>query len=114
MAFSSDGTHLLSLGSDDQTRIWDITSPKEVASLVFIKDNKWLVSAVVRLYTSADQIRHSHMEHTMQTIDAGQMVLLLDSCHSAAVSGPNFKPGPMGDRGFGQLLCECQASRRLR
>lgn len=36
-------------------------------------------------------------------IDAGQMVLVLDSCHSAAVSGPDFKPGPMGDRGFGQL-----------
>lgn len=39
----------------------------------------------------------------LQTIDAGQMVLILDSCHSAAVSGSGFKPGPMGDRGFGQL-----------
>ena len=39
----------------------------------------------------------------LQTIDVGEMVLILDSCHSAAVSGPNFKPGPMGDRGFGQL-----------
>ncbi len=28
---------------------------------------------------------------------------MLDSCHSAAVTGPNFKPGPMGDRSFGQL-----------
>lgn len=39
----------------------------------------------------------------LQGIDAGQMVLILDSCHAAAVSGPNFKPGPMGDRSFGQL-----------
>jgi WD40 repeat protein len=39
----------------------------------------------------------------LQPIDAGQVVLILDSCHSAAVSGSNFRPGPMGDRGFGQL-----------
>jgi len=38
-----------------------------------------------------------------QPIDAGQMTLILDSCHSAAISGPDFKPGPMGDPGFGQL-----------
>ncbi len=39
----------------------------------------------------------------IQRIDAGEMVLILDSCHSAAITGPEFKPGPMGDRGFGQL-----------
>ena len=52
-------------------------------------------------------LRHSfssdELTHWIQTIDTGQMVLILDSCHSAAVSGPGFKPGPMGDRGFGQL-----------
>src|SRR6185503_19805813 len=39
----------------------------------------------------------------LQSVDAGQMVQIIDSCHSAAISGPGFKPGPMGDRGFGQL-----------
>ena len=52
-------------------------------------------------------LRHSissdELTQWLETIDAGQMVLILDSCHSAAVSGPGFKPGPMGDRGFGQL-----------
>lgn len=52
-------------------------------------------------------LRHSvssdELAKWLQPIDAGQMVLVLDSCHSAAVSGPDFKPGPMGDRGFGQL-----------
>jgi hypothetical protein len=52
-------------------------------------------------------LRHSissnELTEWLQMIDAGQMVLVLDSCHSAAVSGPDFKPGPMGDRGFGQL-----------
>jgi WD40 repeat protein len=52
------------------------------------------------------------IKHTISTedlaqwfsgVDAGEMVLILDSCHSAAVSGREFKPGPMGDRGFGQL-----------
>jgi WD40 repeat protein len=36
-------------------------------------------------------------------IDAGEMVMILDSCHSAAVPGREFRPGPLGDRGFGQL-----------
>jgi WD40 repeat protein len=48
-------------------------------------------------------ISSDELTQWLQTIDAGQMVLILDSCHSGAVSGPNFKPGPMGDRGFGQL-----------
>jgi hypothetical protein len=39
----------------------------------------------------------------VEAIDAGQMVLILDFCHSGAVTGPGFKPGPMGDRSFGQL-----------
>jgi WD40 repeat protein/uncharacterized caspase-like protein len=37
-------------------------------------------------------------------IDAGQIALIIDACHSAAsVNQPGFKPGPMGDRGLGQL-----------
>ena len=36
-------------------------------------------------------------------VDAGQMVMILDSCHSGAVSGKDFRPGPLGDPGFGQL-----------
>jgi WD40 repeat protein len=52
-------------------------------------------------------LRHSissyELSQWLQTVDAGEMMLILDSCHSAAVSGPTFKPGPMGDRGFGQL-----------
>jgi hypothetical protein len=39
----------------------------------------------------------------LESIDAGEMILILDSCHSATVPGPHFKPGPMGDKGFGQL-----------
>ena len=36
-------------------------------------------------------------------IDAGEMVTILDSCHSAAVHGREFRPGPLGDAGFGQM-----------
>jgi WD40 repeat protein len=38
-----------------------------------------------------------------QGVDAGEMVMILDSCHSAAVPGQGFRPGPLGDPGFGQL-----------
>jgi hypothetical protein len=40
----------------------------------------------------------------LRPIDAGHIALIVDACHSAAsVNQPGFKPGPMGDRGLGQL-----------
>jgi WD40 repeat protein len=60
-----------------------------------------------QLKASQSLLHHSisseELAQWLQTIDAGEMTLILDSCHSEAASGPNFKPGPMGDRGFGQL-----------
>jgi hypothetical protein len=40
----------------------------------------------------------------MRDVDAGDMVMIVDTCHSAStVEEPGFKPGPMGSRGLGQL-----------
>jgi len=40
----------------------------------------------------------------LRDIDAGEMVMIIDACHSAgSVDTPGFKPGPLGDRGLGQL-----------
>jgi len=40
----------------------------------------------------------------MRDVDAGELALIVDTCHSAAtVDSPGFKPGPMGSRGLGQL-----------
>jgi WD40 repeat protein len=36
-------------------------------------------------------------------VDAGELVMILDSCHSGALPGREFRAGPFGDRGFGQL-----------
>ena len=37
-------------------------------------------------------------------IDAGRILVIIDACHAAAsLEQPGFKPGPMGDRGLGQL-----------
>ncbi|MDR3152726.1 MAG: caspase family protein [Deltaproteobacteria bacterium] len=37
-------------------------------------------------------------------VAAGELVLVMDTCQSgAAVGGGGFRPGPMGDRGLGQL-----------
>lgn len=37
-------------------------------------------------------------------IQAGEIAFIIDACHSgAAVNTPDFKPGPMGDPGLGQL-----------
>ena len=40
----------------------------------------------------------------LRTLDAGELVMIVDACHSAAtVENQAFKPGPMGSRGLGQL-----------
>jgi WD40 repeat protein/uncharacterized caspase-like protein len=40
----------------------------------------------------------------LRDMDAGEMLMIVDACHSAAaVQGKEFKPGPMGSRGLGQL-----------
>jgi hypothetical protein len=40
----------------------------------------------------------------LRGIDAGETVLVVDACHSAAaIAEPGFKPGPLGNRGLGQL-----------
>jgi WD40 repeat protein/uncharacterized caspase-like protein len=40
----------------------------------------------------------------LRDVDAGEMVMVVDACHSAAsVQQEGFKPGPMGSRGLGQL-----------
>lgn len=60
---------------------------------------------------NAEKVR-AFLEHSISSdelaqwwkdIDAGEMMMILDSCHSAAVPGREFRPGPLGDRGFGQL-----------
>jgi hypothetical protein len=41
----------------------------------------------------------------LRNVQAREIVLVLDTCQSgASVGGSGFKPGPMGDRGFGQLV----------
>jgi len=45
----------------------------------------------------------SELAQWWEGIDAGEPVMILDSCYSAAAPGRGFRPGPLGDRGFGQL-----------
>ncbi|WP_316188407.1 MULTISPECIES: caspase family protein [unclassified Bradyrhizobium] len=52
----------------------------------------------------AQFISGEELSEWLRPIDAGQMAMIIDACHSAAsVDQPGFKPGPMGDRGLGQL-----------
>jgi hypothetical protein len=46
----------------------------------------------------------SDLADALKRIDAGEMALVIDACHSgASVDTVAFKPGPMGDPGLGQL-----------
>ena len=61
--------------------------------------DKEITSAALTRFISSDEL-----SEWLRPIDAGQMALIIDACHSAAsVDQPGFKPGPMGDRGLGQL-----------
>ena len=49
-------------------------------------------------------ISSEELSEWLRPLDAGEMIMIVDACHSAAtVEGQGFKPGPMGSRGLGQL-----------
>jgi WD40 repeat protein/uncharacterized caspase-like protein len=53
---------------------------------------------------TAHAVSSDDLTRLLRTIDAGQIVLVIDACQSAAsVKAEGFKPGPMGSRGLGQL-----------
>jgi len=55
--------------------------------------------AMLKQAISADELAE-----WLRPIDAGEMTFILDSCQSASSMEANdFKPGPMGSRGLGQL-----------
>lgn len=58
-----------------------------------------LTAAALKRAISSDEL-----SLWMRDITAQEMLMIVDACHSAAaVQGKNFKPGPMGSRGLGQL-----------
>ena len=57
-----------------------------------------------RVPDPASLISASNLAVYLGSIKAGEIALIIDACHSAAsVDANNFKPGPMGDPGLGQL-----------
>jgi uncharacterized caspase-like protein len=48
-------------------------------------------------------ISSDELSEWLREVDAGSMVMIIDACHSAAATGADFKPGPLGARGLGQL-----------
>jgi hypothetical protein len=54
--------------------------------------------ALPRLVSSAE------LSSWLGGVDAGEAVLIVDACHAAAaIQEGGFKPGPLGNRGLGQL-----------
>ena len=52
----------------------------------------------------AQSISSDELSLWLQDVDAGQIALILDTCQSAAsVQNEGFRPGPLGNRGLGQL-----------
>lgn len=51
----------------------------------------------------AASISSAELAGWLRDVDGGEMALVIDACHSGAAVGADFKPGPMGSRGLGQL-----------
>lgn len=65
-------------------------------------DTQWLPTGPPADHASL--IGAEELADWLEAIDAGDMALVIDACHSAAsVAAGGFKPGPMGDAGLGQL-----------
>lgn len=61
-------------------------------------------SRVLTADVLARGISTDELSEWLRDVDAGEIVLILDACHSAAsIAQAGFKPGPMGSRGLGQL-----------
>lgn len=52
----------------------------------------------------AHSISADELSDWLTGVDAAEIVMILDTCQSgAALGGESFKPGPMGDKGLGQM-----------
>ncbi len=52
---------------------------------------------------TAHAISSDELSAWLRDVDAADLAMIVDACHSAASVGESFKPGPMGSRGLGQL-----------
>ena len=84
LAFSGHGY------TDNQARFYLLPSNSGKESTI--------TDAILPKFVSSDEL-----SQWLRDVDAGEMVMLIDACHSAASVPEGFKPGPMGDRGLGQL-----------
>ncbi len=64
-------------------------------------DTRWPAAAAP---ASDTVISAADLTMWLRAIAAGEIAFIIDACHSgASVQTPDFKPGPMGDPGLGQL-----------
>jgi WD40 repeat protein/uncharacterized caspase-like protein len=72
--------------------------PYDTGSLKYVAGGDLAPSSLSH-FISSDEL-----SEWVREIDAGELALIVDTCHSAAaVEAEGFKPGPMGSRGMGQL-----------
>jgi hypothetical protein len=98
-------------------RGWDVAGPFDTLIIIFsghgwssAQGEFYLVPADGALDEAAAKpkldslISSDELAFWLRNVDPGVTAIILDACYSAAsVEANGFKPGPMGDRGLGQL-----------
>jgi len=62
------------------------------------------VGASLNVQLETASISSNELTSWLAHVDAGQIIVILDTCQAEAIAGQNFRPAPMDDRGFGQLV----------
>jgi WD40 repeat protein len=79
---------------------WGITEPLVTACLSRKPSGDTCAQAQDFLNHS---ISNADLAQWWDGVDAGSLIMILDTCHAGAVSGRDFRPAPLGENGFGQL-----------
>ena len=74
VAFSSDGKHILTGSFDNTTKLWDTKSGKELATLITIDSNDWVVTTPSGLFdASPGAMKLMHYVVGLEVIDLEQL-----------------------------------------
>jgi len=91
--FSSDGKHVISVG-DASTRIWDVATGEEVASMIAFEDGEWIITTSNGYYNSSpkgDQYLSVKVKGKDYTIEQLRESFYRPDLVNLALSGESLK-----------------------
>ncbi|WP_169799450.1 caspase family protein [Novosphingobium lentum] len=104
-ALGFDAAHIAPVGPDDLVIVtWSGHGWTSADAQFYLVPSEGNWPSGAALPDAGTLISADDLTRWLTPINAREIAMVIDACHSAAsVEAPGFKPGPMGDRGLGQL-----------